>query len=188
MREDIHLYIKKGASKEVNSWLILVVGTVVLFAKFSWDADVVTFLVSMMTLGVISAVSAHQGRECRMRGEKCLKYAEIIADASEISLEDIAGAYPKSVEEVSGDLRALIDRGLLLDYSLNSNLNKIILSKEIEVQTKEAKGPAQASSSGLEVAKASANESNVVKCPNCGGINRLTGDNGDCEYCGSPLT
>lgn len=102
-------------------------------------------------------------------------------------IEDIATAYPKRVELVYDELRFLINTGLLPNYHLDMDCKKIVFSPKTEDPIKEADKPPKVNSNGNKKFISAPNKSDVIKCQNCGGVNRLSGGKGDCDYCGSPL-
>lgn len=200
LRVDRERYINDAKSTESCGYIFSVIALLVLiFAVCS--GEVVVLVVALAT-GGIGFSYIHQGSKDRQRGEQCLKYDEIIGDASEISIEKIAAAYPKSVKEVCGDLQVLIDEGLFPEHALDLDQKKIVFSPIIEEQVEEEITPPQVSreESGAATATQTAaaiptplspppvKELGVIKCPNCGAMNRLFGGREDCEYCDSPLT
>ena len=106
-------------------------------------------------------------------------YLNIIVNGGERQLDSVAAATGKQYDVVKKDVQKMIDKGFLKNAYINENTREVVL--------------ASAASSNVNVAQPTggaapaAVQTRVIACPCCGANNTVSGDIGECEYCGSPL-
>ncbi len=101
------------------------------------------------------------------------KYVAII-NGNEVIIDNIAVAMSLSLEEVRKDIQTMIDGGYFIGAYINDSTNEIIL-------------PKNKFSMDDEGTKEDTTQSTVVVCKCCGAQNKVTKNEAECEYCGSPL-
>ena len=106
-------------------------------------------------------------------------YLNIIVNGGERQLDSVAAATGKQYDVVKKDVQKMIDKGFLKNAYINENTREVVL--------------ASAASSNVNVAQPTggaapaAVQTRVIACPCCGANNTISGDIGECEYCGTPL-
>ena len=106
-------------------------------------------------------------------------YLNIIVNGGERQLDSVAAATGKQYDVVKKDVQKMIDKGFLKNAYINENTREVVL--------------ASAASSNVNVAQPTggaapaAVQTRVIACPCCGANNTVSGDIGECEYCGAPL-
>ena len=108
--------------------------------------------------------------------ERYKKYISIIVNQNQTSIENIASAFGVTYEAVEKDLQKMIDLGYLVGAYINVSQREIVLAK-----------PASPNESGSTVSSSTPIQERIIACGSCGANNRVTGQLGECEYCGSHL-
>jgi len=111
-------------------------------------------------------------RKTKREGERYKKYISLIVNQSQTSIDNIASAVGVTYEAAAKDLQKMIDAGYFVGAYIDVSQREIVLAK-----------PAQASA-GSSVVQV---QERVVTCGSCGANNRVMGQIGECEYCGSHL-
>lgn len=106
--------------------------------------------------------------------EKVKQYISIIVNNNVRQLDNIASATGKSYDVVKADLEKLIKKGYLKDAYINEGTREIVL-------------PLVDTSTMSQNEYSEKISSRIVTCPCCGANNTIVGEQGECEYCGSPL-
>lgn len=198
--------------KSTSSILIIVfliifwpIGIILLIKKLTVDKAAVLKSVTglyitsyiLMCIGVIYAVMAYQqheliivalifggggvylnlfARKTKSKGDLYKKYIDLIVNQNQTSIDYIASVTDVSYEAASKDLQKMINSGYFTGAYIEENQRKIVLSSVAPPQAPESYAPSYVQS-----------HERVVTCGSCGANNRVTGQIGECEYCGSPL-
>lgn len=121
------------------------------------------------------ALVSHGGKYKKL-GLAYAKYAAVIAESPDGSLDQIAASLPRTYDQTCSDLQELLNAGFFPGCYIDRNSRSF-------VSPAEKRGAAAENRTANQKSSAPA----VIKCPNCGGINAVTDDRAECEYCGSPL-
>lgn len=118
------------------------------------------------------------GNKIKKDANSIKQYLNIIVNGGERQLDAIAAATGKQFNVVKKDIQKMIDKGYLKNAYINESTREIVLtgtSTNTESSVASA-GNATAST-----------QTRVIACPCCGANNTISGDIGECEYCGTPL-
>lgn len=115
------------------------------------------------------------GKKIKNNAENIKLYLSVIVNGNVTSIDQIASSVGKPYAIVTRELRVLIAKGYLKNAYINDGAREIILPDRSTVSN---------SSSGSVTA---AQTTRIVTCPCCGANNTISGDLGECEYCGSPV-
>ena len=125
------------------------------------------------------AALIYAGNKTLKEANSVKQYLNIIVNGGERQLDAIAAATGKQYDVVKKDVQKMINKGFLKNAYINESTREVVLPKASAAST-EASAP---SASGATAAT----QTRVIACPCCGANNTVTGDIGECEYCGSPL-
>ena len=106
-------------------------------------------------------------------------YLNIIVNGGERQLDSIAAATGKQYDVVKKDVQKMIDKGFLKNAYINENTREVVLPSASPANANVAQPTAEAAPVAVQT--------RVIACPCCGANNTVSGDIGECEYCGSPL-
>lgn len=123
------------------------------------------------------------------------RYISVILDGNVRRLEDIANAVGKPWEEVKEDVQKLINKGELKKAYIDEGTGEIVLPEikaSLENHACEENDGNNNQRGDLEQEERKADSfktagARVVTCNCCGANNTITGEIGECEYCGSPI-
>ena len=135
----------------------------------------------ILFFGIAGAVLLRLSNKIKKEADSVKQYLSIIVNGGERQLDAIASATGKDYEVVKKDVQKMIDKGFLKNAYINENTREVVLAS--------AAAPAAANTGNIfaKNASAAAAQTRVVSCPCCGANNTISGDIGECEYCGSPL-
>ena len=200
-------------TKDTMSWVWIIfwfvvfwpIGLFLLFRKINSDRSVtlnnaqlvtiisyiligvgVMYLISDMFFLAILLVGAgiwvyRISRKMKATGEKYKKYIAIIVNQSHTSIDNIAAIVDLPYEVVVQDLQKMIDTGYFEGAYIDVNNREIVLARVVPQQT------SQAFVSQTPQNFAAQTQERVIVCKSCGANNRIFGNIGECEYCGSLL-
>ncbi|MBR5280204.1 MAG: hypothetical protein IKU26_04465 [Clostridia bacterium] len=106
-------------------------------------------------------------------------YLNIIVNGGERQLDSVAAATGKQYDVVKKDVQKMIDKGFLKNAYINENTREVVLPSAAPANVNVAQP-----TGGTAPAAA---QTRVIACPCCGANNTISGDIGECEYCGTPL-
>ena len=106
-------------------------------------------------------------------------YLNIIVNGGERQLDSVAAATGKQYDVVKKDVQKMIDKGFLKNAYINENTREVVLPSAAPANVNVAQ-----TTGGVAPA---AVQTRVIACPCCGANNTISGDIGECEYCGTPL-
>ena len=135
----------------------------------------------ILFFGIAGAVLLRLSNKIKKEADSVKQYLSIIVNGGERQLDAIASATGKDYDIVKKDVQKMIDKGFLKNAYINENTREVVLAS--------AAAPATANIGNIfanNTAPAAA-QTRVVACPCCGANNTISGDIGECEYCGSPL-
>lgn len=131
-------------------------------------------------------------------------YKDIIMNQNERNIQNIALQAGLSCKKTQKELQKMINKGYFDEAYINMESYEIVVPNRIQpVRTAQTTVPPDrgythqstvtASQPGRSYASQSATAAppreKVVKCPNCGGMNRIrAGTISECDFCGSPIS
>lgn len=143
--------------------ILIVVGIVTLIAGVG-----IFYLIAGIVLKKIA-------KKLRNSSENVKRYLTIVVNGNVRQLDAISAAVSKPYDTVKEDLQKMIDDGYFKNAFINESTREIVLAQS------------QPASNAYESNNVSATSVRVVACPCCGANNTVSGNLGECEYCGSPL-
>lgn len=106
-------------------------------------------------------------------------YLNIIVNGGERQLDSVAAATGKQYDVVKKDVQKMIDKGFLKNAYINENTREVVLPSAAPTNANAGQP--------INNAAPAAVQTRVIACPCCGANNTVSGDIGECEYCGTPL-
>ena len=166
-----------GKGLKITAIVLLVLGGFGIIGSFDpFDFGSLVIFLFFIAGGVILL---NKAKKIKAEGESIKKYLAIIVNGGERQLDAVASATGKQYDVVKNDVQKMIDKGFLKNACINENTREVVL--------------ASAASSNVNVAQPTggaapaAVQTRVIACPCCGANNTVSGDIGECEYCGTPL-
>lgn len=131
----------------------------------------------ILFFGIAGFALQKVSRKIKREAEDVKKYLSVIVNGNERQIDAIASSMGKSYDVTKNDIQKLINKGYLKNAYINEGIREIVLpSDSIQEQV-----DATINSTANNVT------TKIVTCPCCGANNTITGNIGECEYCGSPL-
>ena len=106
-------------------------------------------------------------------------YLNIIVNGGERQLDSVAAATGKQYDVVKKDVQKMIDKGFLKNAYINENTREVVLPSAAPANVNVAQPTGGVAPAAVQT--------RVIACPCCGANNTISGDIGECEYCGTPL-
>ena len=126
-----------------------------------------------------------KGVQIRRRVKRFRQYVSLISEQNMRSIEQIAEVTNQSVDFLIKDLQTMIDKGFFANAVINRATNDIIIGGQtVPVASINSAQTIPPVSSQNFVAQV---QEWVIDCEGCGASNRVPGQVGECEYCGSLL-
>jgi len=119
-------------------------------------------------------------RRMQATGARYRKYIALVVNQEQTSIDAIAAAMGVSYGEAVKELQQMIDRGYFEGAHIDAGSREIHLAKAPPPPVI-AEAPEMPIPAGIPI------QERVVACNSCGANNRVSGQVGECEYCGSPL-
>ncbi len=159
----------------VLSYIFTVLAIIVSLGEEMTPLDISMFLF----FGIVGFVLCRSAKKIRANRENIKQYTAIIVDGGVYQLDSIAAARGKSYEAVKKDIQKMIQKGYLNKAYIDESTGKVVLLypkvKKVEkVETINKTLPKKP-------------EEKKIVCSCCGATNTITGENGECEYCGALL-
>lgn len=169
-----------GASKLIGglgiaSYCIAVLGLIVSIGEGITGEDVGMILF----FGAAGFALKRVAKKIKIEAENVKQYLSIIVNGNVRQLDTIASATGKSYDVVRKDVKKLIDKGFLKNAYIDEGMREVVLPS--------ATPAAPQNVTSATTVNAAPAQTKIVACPCCGANNTITGDVGECEYCGSPL-
>lgn len=124
----------------------------------------------------ISGFLICMGITAKRRLKRLKQYSGLISHSNITSLQRIAASTNQSIDFVTNDLQKMIDRQYLKNVIIDIGLGEIVFIPKTTMQ------------GSMNNPNVISTKTKNIKCPGCGANNTvLTGQNGVCEYCGSPI-
>ena len=164
-----------GKGLNITAIVLIVLGGFGIIGSFDpFDFGSLVIFLFFIAGGI---VLLNKAKKIKAEGETIKKYLAIIVNGGERQLDAVASATGKQYDVVKADVQKMIDKGFLKNAYINENTREIVLASATtpNVNTTET------TSTATNV------QTRVVACPCCGANNTVSGNLGECEYCGSPL-
>ena len=165
--------MKGGKVLSIVSFILMGMGAIYLIMAFTEDSSMIAAAIVFGAPGVWLFFKA---RKTKATGERYKKYISIVINQSQTSIDNIASAVGVTYEVATKDLQKMIDTGYFTGAYIDVTQREIVLAKTAPQQVSAPSMP-----SAVQV------QERVVACGSCGANNRVTGQIGECEYCGSHL-
>lgn len=140
-------------------------------------SDDIGGLVFLLFFAAGGAALLRKAKNIKKEAESIKEYLAIIVNGGVRQLDTIASTAGKTYEVVRKDIKNMIDKGYLKNAYIDESIREVILSS----------GAPIAPQSTTNTASSAPVKTKIVVCPCCGANNTISGDLGECEYCGSPL-
>jgi hypothetical protein len=129
-------------------------------------------------------VMLRKAKKIKKEGESIKRYLAMIVNNNVRQLDEIAAATGKPYNVVKSEVQKMIDKGFLKNAYINESERSVVVAGSNPVNT--------SVNTNMEFQRqmpfaAAPVQPRVVACSCCGANNTITGENGECEYCGSPL-
>ena len=176
--------LKSSKTLMIVSYILMGLGVIYFFAAVTGNVEETENTMNAISAGILMLVMFSGGgvilnwfaRKTKRAGERYKKYIALIVNQSQTSIDNIASAVGIPYDAVSKDLQKMIDSGYFVGAYIDTTQREIMLAKVAPPQVSTSSAP-----SALQV------QERVVICRSCGANNRVVGQIGECEYCGSPL-
>lgn len=130
----------------------------------------------ILFFGIAGFALQKVSQKIKREAEDVKKYLSVIVNGNERQIDVIASSMGKSYDVAKNDIQKLINKGYLKNAYINEGTREIVLPNIIQEQSGD-----MANTSSAHV------ETKIISCPCCGANNTISGETGECEYCGSPL-
>ncbi len=131
----------------------------------------------ILFFGIAGFVLQKVSKKIKREAEEVKKYLSVIVNGNERQIDVIASSMGKSYDVAKNDIQKLINKGYLKNAYINEGTREVVLpNSNAHVQ---AEAVANVTSSSIAT--------KIVACTCCGANNTITGETGECEYCGSAL-
>ena len=141
------------------------------------SADVAP-LIALLFFAAGGVVCLRKANKIKKESKDIKQYLSIIVNGNVRQLDAIASTTGKSYNVVHKDIKNMIDKGYLKNAYIDEGMREVVLPNVAPVTTQNTVG----TTVNTVTAK-----TKIVTCSCCGANNTITGDTGECEYCGSPL-
>lgn len=174
-----------GKGLKITAIVLLVLGVVGIISRVTSNHELkFSELVIFLFFIAGGLVLLDKAKKIKAKGELIKKYLAIIVNGGERQLDVVASVTGKQYAVVKNDVQQMIDKGFLRNAYINENTRTVVLASDAHAPASVA---VNANMSPAVSAMAAAMQPRVITCPCCGANNTVTGDLGECEYCGSPL-
>ena len=170
LTRDRSAMMKDSRTVAFTSYLLIGVGVFWLLTGFAGN-----FLMTIMFISVGIWLN-FTSRKMKATGDRYKKYISMIVNQSQTSIDNIASATGVSYEVAVKDLQKMIDSAYFTGAYIDVGNREIILA---QTQIPEPQK--------ITEFQTAMPQERVVSCNGCGANNRVTGNVGQCDYCGSPL-
>ena len=166
-----------GKGLKITAIVLLVLGGFGIIGSFDpFDFGSLVIFLFFIAGGVILL---NKAKKIKAEGESIKKYLAIIVNGGERQLDAVASATGKQYDVVKNDVQKMIDKGFLKNAYINENTREVVLASVASSNVNVAQPTGGAAPAAVQT--------RVIACPCCGANNTVSGDIGECEYCGTPL-
>jgi len=165
--------------KKVTIISFVLVGIGVLIYSMALEVDAAYFYMWALALVGGGVWTFLMARKMKVEGERYKKYISIVVNQGQTSIDNIASAVGVSYQAAAKDLQKMIDAGYFSGAYIDVTQREIVLARAAPPQG--SASYAQSAPSAVKV------QERIVSCGSCGANNKVKGQIGECEYCGSPL-
>lgn len=185
IKNEKHNYVSNSKVSKVIGFIWIGIGTFYTLAGLTGGLEVEEGSSVIAGVVLMDAICfgigypfVHMGYKYAKLGKRNNKYIELI-NSGELDINNMSHVVGTSTNEVSKDLKEMIEDGYFKGAYVNDYTKQLIM-------------PSNISSDTVGIAKNNINQARainkVVKCPNCGATcNVIVGAKNECEYCGTPL-
>ena len=161
------------------AWILIAFSALMLLSnigRLTEDAYVSLIFVAWLTGGILILLKV---RKSKAKAAQYKKYLNVIVNAGERSIDNIAGALSVPYDDAHRDIKAMIDDGFLHGAYIHEGNRAVVLSQDILAQQAVYVSPGQG---------VAPPQPRTVRCSGCGANNVVTGGKiTECEYCATPL-
>lgn len=166
-----------GKGLKITAIVLLVLGGFGIIGSFDpFDFGSLVIFLFFIAGGVILL---NKAKKIKAEGESIKKYLAIIVNGGERQLDAVASATGKQYDVVKNDVQKMIDKGFLKNAYINENTREVVLASANSANMNTTQPTVGAAPAAVQT--------RVIACPCCGANNTVSGDLGECEYCGTPL-
>lgn len=157
------------------SYVMAILGLVVCLSDGFTSDDVIMILFFAIAGFALRKVAKKIVKDA----EDVKQYLSIIVNGNVRQMDNIAATTGKSYEIVRSDIQKMIKKGYLKNAYINESTREVVLPNS---ETSEMKNVNN--SNKIQAEKI---PTKIVACSCCGANNTIAGEQGECEYCGSPI-
>ena len=133
-------------------------------------------IVMILFFGIAGFVLQKVSKKIKRDAEEVKKYLSVIVNGNERQIDVIASSMGKSYDVTKNDIQKLLNKGYLKNAYINEGTREVVIPNSNIGET-----------DVTSVNTATNVTTKIVACSCCGANNTISGDIGECEYCGSPL-
>lgn len=181
------------------------------------NEDIEAFLQTFLCYLVLGGLMVYSSKNMEKFDKYYIIFKDIIINHNERSIENIASQTGLSYRKTVKELQKMINKAYFNEMYINLENHEIVILNDIQPVPSSITSYSVSSAVNQPVQTAhatvatpnrsyvhqtrtpsrnythqtttSAPREKVVKCPNCGGINRvITGTISECDFCGSPIS
>ena len=130
----------------------------------------------ILFFGIAGFVLQKVSKKIKRDAEEVKKYLSVIVNGNERQIDVIASSMGKSYDVTKNDIQKLLNKGYLKNAYINEGTREVVIPNSNIGET-----------DVTSVNTATNVTTKIVACSCCGANNTISGDIGECEYCGSPL-
>jgi len=167
--------LNNGRTVAIVSYILIGAAVVYLIMAFEEGAGFIPAAILCAGGGIWLFVIS---RRMKATGVRYRKYIALVVNQEQKSIDAIATAMGISYEDAVKELQQMINRGYFAGAHIDVGSREIRLAKAPPPPPAAPEMPVTA---GIPI------QERVVACNSCGANIRVSGQVGECEYCGSPL-
>ena len=130
----------------------------------------------ILFFGIAGFVLQKVSKKIKREAEEVKKYLSVIVNGNERQIDVIASSMGKSYDVTKNDIQKFLNKGYLKNAYINEGTREVVIPNSNIGET-----------DVTSVNTATNVTTKIVACSCCGANNTISGDIGECEYCGSPL-
>ena len=150
------------------------------------SGDDLAALIVMLFFAIGGIALLRKAKKLKKESESIKQYLSIIVNGNVRQLDDIAFTTGQSYDAVHRNVQNMIEKGFLKNAYIDERTREVVLPNAAPVSPQND-APTYASTINAVSTNPVPLKTKIVACPCCGANNTITGDTGECEYCGSPL-
>ena len=135
-------------------------------------------LIVLLFFAIGGIALLRKSKKMKQESEDIKQYLSIIVNGNVRQLDAIAATTGKTYDVVRKDVKNMIDKGYLKNAYIDEGSREVVLPSN---------APAGQNTENATTTTSAPAQTKIIACPCCGANNTITGETGECEYCGSPL-